>query len=48
MIVQAFYNGITHTMRSMIDAAAGGTLINKKEDEAFYLIKEISLKLTMI
>jgi len=29
MIVQAFYNGVTQAVRSTIDTAAGGTLMNK-------------------
>jgi len=30
-------------MRSMIDATAGGTLMSKTEDEAYNLIKEMTL-----
>jgi len=30
-------------MRSTIDAAAGGTLMNKTEDEAYNLIEEVAL-----
>jgi len=29
-----FYNGVTHAMRSMIDALVSGTLMSKTEDEA--------------
>jgi len=43
MIVQTFYNEITQAMRSMIDAAVGGTLINKMEDEAYNLMEEMTL-----
>jgi len=43
MFVQAFYNGVTQPMRSTIDAATGGTLMNKTEDEAYNLIKEMTL-----
>lgn len=43
MIVQAFYNGVTYAMRFMIDAAIGGTLINKTVDEAYNLIEEMVL-----
>jgi len=37
MIIQPFYNGV------YIDAAAGVTLMNKTEDEASNLIKEMAL-----
>jgi len=44
MIIQTFYNGITQLVRSTIDAVAGGTLMNKTEDEAYYnLIEEMAL-----
>ena len=33
----------THTMRSMIDAAVGGTLMSKTEYEAYNLIEEMAL-----
>jgi len=39
MIIQAFYNGVAQSVRSTIDAAAGGTLMNQTEDEAYNLIK---------
>ena len=39
MIIQAFYKGVTQPVRSTIDAAAGGTLMNKTEDEAYNLIE---------
>jgi len=42
MIVQTFYNGVTQLLRSTIDAAAGGTLMNKTEDEAYNLIEEMA------
>jgi len=29
MIIQPFYNGVTQSVRSTIDAAAGGILMNK-------------------
>lgn len=35
MIVQAFHNRVTHAMRPLIDAAVGGTLMNKIEEEAY-------------
>ena len=40
---QAFYNGVTQSVRSTIDAAAGGTLMSKTEDEAYNLIEEMTL-----
>jgi len=43
MIVQTFYNGIAQAMRSMIDAAAGGTLMSKTEGQAYNLIEEMTL-----
>jgi len=43
MIVQTFYNGVTQFVRSTIDAAAGGTLMNMMKDEAYNLIEEIVL-----
>jgi len=41
--VQACYNGVTQLVRSTIDVLAGGTLINKTEDEAYNLIEEMTL-----
>jgi len=43
MIIQAFSNGVTESARSTIDATAGGTLMNKYKDEAYILIKEMTL-----
>jgi len=43
MVVQTFYNGVTQLVRSMIDAAAGGTLMSKKEEEVYNLIEEMAL-----
>ena len=43
MVVQTFYNGVTQPVRSMIDAAAGGTLMSKTEKEAYNLIEEMAL-----
>ena len=40
--VQTFYNGLSPTNRSMIDAAAGGTINQKMEEEAFDLIDEMA------
>jgi len=43
MIIQTFYNGVTQPVQSTKDAAVGGTLINKTEDEAYNLIQEMAL-----
>ena len=43
MIIQAFYNDVTQAVRSTIDAATGGTLTSKTEDEAYNLIEEMTL-----
>jgi len=43
MIVQAFYNSVTQSMRSTIDTAVGGTLMSKTEDKAYNLIEEMVL-----
>ena len=43
MIIQAFYNSLTQSIRSIIDAATGGTLMNKIENEAYTPIKEMAL-----
>ena len=43
MIIQAFYNGVTQSVRSTIDAVVGGTLKSKTKDEAYNLIEEMTL-----
>ena len=43
MIIQAFYNGVAQSVRSTIDVAVGGTLINKTKDEPYNLIGETTL-----
>ena len=43
MIIQSFYNGVTQSVNSTIDAEAGGTLMNKTEDEAYNLIEQMGL-----
>ena len=43
MIIQTFYNGVTQSVQSTIDATASGTLMNKTKDEAYNLIEEMSL-----
>jgi len=46
IVVQTFYDGITYAMRSMIDAAANGTLMSKTEEEAYNLIERMTLTIT--
>jgi len=41
--VQTFYERITQAIRPMIDVVAGGTLINKTEDEVYNLIEKMTL-----
>jgi len=43
MIIQAFYNGTNQSVRSTIDVAAGGTLMNKTKGEAYNLIEGMTL-----
>jgi len=43
MIIQTLYSGVTQVVRSTIDVAVGGTLMNKMEDEVFNLIEEMAL-----
>jgi len=45
MVVQTFYNGVAQPVRSMIDAAAGDTLMSKTEDDAYNLIEEMALNI---
>ena len=45
MIVKTLYNGVTHPVRSTIDAVMGGTLMNKNEDEAYNIIEEMTLNI---
>ncbi|KAJ4723309.1 DNA-directed DNA polymerase [Melia azedarach] len=40
--VQTFYNGLSCTTRTMIDAAAGGALMSKTPDEAYQLLEEMA------
>ncbi|XP_052204046.1 uncharacterized protein LOC127809323 [Diospyros lotus] len=40
--VQTFYNGLSSTNRSMIDAAARGTIMRKTPDEAYELLDEMT------
>ena len=41
LIVQIFYNGLTHSMKTTVDAAAGGALMGKSADEAHDLLEEM-------
>lgn len=40
--VQTFYNGLSCTTRTMVDAAAGGALMGKTIDEAYELLEEMA------
>ncbi|RXM22325.1 hypothetical protein EO238_24405, partial [Citrobacter sp. AAK_AS5] len=42
LIIQTFYNGLVGYLRSIIDAAAGGSLMSKRFDEAYSLIEEMA------
>ena len=43
MVGQTFYNEVIQLVRSMINAATGGTLMSKIEEEAYNLIEEMTL-----
>jgi len=43
IIIQAFYNDVTQSVGSTIDAIVGGTSMNMTRDEAHNLIEEIAL-----
>lgn len=40
--MHTFYNLFTYGERNLVDAAAGGCLMNKQVDEAFELIEEMA------
>ena len=42
LLVQTFYNGLNHSIRSTIDAAAGGALMSKTTEEANKLLEELA------
>ncbi|KAJ9183688.1 hypothetical protein P3X46_007511 [Hevea brasiliensis] len=42
MLVQHFYNGVSLTIRSIIDASSGGDLMEKSEDEAYSALDKIA------
>ena len=43
MPVHHFYNGLTSTTRTLLDALAGGALMRKSEDEAYQLLENIAI-----
>ena len=43
MQVQHFYNGLTGTTRTLLDASAGGALMNKSENEPYQLSENMAL-----
>ncbi|XP_073139096.1 uncharacterized protein [Henckelia pumila] len=42
LVVQTFYYGISHSNRTMLDAAAGGNLLRKSSEDGFELIEEMA------
>ena len=42
LLLQTFYNGVNHTTRGTIDAAAGGSLMRKTVDDAYDLLEEMA------
>uniref|UniRef100_A0A803MXF6 Retrotransposon gag domain-containing protein n=1 Tax=Chenopodium quinoa TaxID=63459 RepID=A0A803MXF6_CHEQI len=42
LLVQTFYNGLNHSIRSTIHAAAGGALMSKTTEEANKLLEELA------
>ncbi|XP_039140472.1 uncharacterized protein LOC120277685 [Dioscorea cayenensis subsp. rotundata] len=43
LVVQTFYSGLNYNSRISVDAASGGALMNKKVDDAYSLIEDMSL-----
>ncbi|XP_073121491.1 uncharacterized protein [Henckelia pumila] len=41
LVVQTFYYGLSHSNRTMLDAAAGGNLLRKSSEDGFELIEEM-------
>ena len=41
--VQTFYIGLTPATKNLVNAAAGGALMNRTEDAAFALLEEMAL-----
>ena len=42
LIVQTFYNSLSHSVRITIDAAAGGALMGKSTEDAYELLEEMA------
>ncbi|XP_073121149.1 uncharacterized protein [Henckelia pumila] len=42
LVVQTFYYGLSHSNRTMLDAAAGGNLLRKSSEDGFELIEEMA------
>ena len=42
LVIQTFYNGLVGSLKSIIDATAGGSLLSKPFDEAYELIEEMA------
>ncbi|XP_044468620.1 uncharacterized protein LOC123198100 [Mangifera indica] len=42
LVVQTFYNGLSHSLKSILDAAANGSLMGKTSDMALHLIEEMA------
>ena len=43
MQVHHFYNGLTRTTRTLLDASVGGALMSKSANEAYQLLEDINL-----
>ena len=43
MQVHHFYNGLTGTTITLLDASAGGALMSKSENEAYQLLEDMAL-----
>ena len=43
MVVQTFYNRVIQSVRSLINAAVGGILMSKTEEETYNLIEKMAL-----
>ncbi|XP_073119971.1 uncharacterized protein [Henckelia pumila] len=42
LVVQTFYYGLSHSNRTMLDAAAGGNLLRKSSEDGYELIEEMA------
>ena len=45
LIIHTFYNGLTYVTKIIVDAAAGGALMNKDFTKAYALIEDMDLNL---